>query len=90
MKRIKTKANFKYGLFYIDDNGDRIFNATFTTIAKAEKDAKDILLANDLVGREYLIAIVDTEGNILGELYYVRLVLNEEHEREFVLAAYSY
>ena len=90
MKRIKTTQNFKIGLFFIDDNGTRVFNATFKTVAAAEKDAKEILLANDLVGREYLIAFVDNDNEITNVLYYVRLVLNDVHVPEFRLTAFSY
>lgn len=90
MKRIKTTQNFKIGLFFIDDNGTRVFNATFKTIAAAEKDAKDILLANNLWDREYLIAFVDNDNEITNVLYYVRLVLNDVHVPEFRLTAFSY
>lgn len=90
MKAIKTRRNFRIGLFYIDDDGTRVFIQTFTSFAKAEKDAKEILDANDMIGREYLIALCDDDNEITREIYYVRLVLNEEHEREFVLAGYSY
>lgn len=88
--KIKTTKNFRIGLFYIDDNGSRIFIHSYNSISKAEKDAKEILLANDMIGREYMIAFVDRDDEITNVLYYVRLVLNEEHEREFVLAAFSY
>ena len=90
MKRIKTTQNFKIGLFFIDDNGARVFNTTFKTVAAAEKDAKEILLANDYVGREYLIAFVDNDNEITNVLYYVRLVLNDVHVPEFRLTAFSY
>lgn len=90
MKRIKTTQNFKIGLFFIDDNGTRVFNATFKTVAAAEKDAKEILLANNLWDREYLIAFVDNDNEITNVLYYVRLVLNDAHVPEFRLTAFSY
>ena len=90
MKRIKTTQNFKIGLFFIDDNGTRVFNATFKTVAAAEKDAKEILLANNLWDREYLIAFVDNDNEITNVLYYVRLVLNDVHVPEFRLTACSY
>lgn len=90
MKRIKTTQNFKIGLFFIDDNGTRVFNATFKTVAAAEKDAKEILLANNLWDREYLIAFVDNDNEITNVLYYVRLVLNDVHVPEFRLTAFSY
>lgn len=90
MKRIKTTQNFRIGLFFIDDNGTRVFNATFKTVAAAEKDAKEILLANNLWDREYLIAFVDNDNEITNVLYYVRLVLNDVHVPEFRLTAFSY
>lgn len=90
MKRIKTTQNFKIGLFFIDDNGSRVFNATFKTVAAAEKDAKEILLANYLWDREYLIAFVDNDNEITNVLYYVRLVLNDVHVPELRLTAFSY
>lgn len=87
---MKTTRNFKIALYYIDDNGERIFCSTYPSVAKAERDAKEILLANDMVGREYLVAFCDEDHYITNCLYYVRLVLNEEHEREFCLTAFSF
>lgn len=90
MKRITSKQNFKIALYYIEDRGERVFISTYKSVSAAEKDAKEILLANNMVGREYLVAYCDEDYEIIRELHYVGLTTNGDRELEFRLTAYSF
>lgn len=90
MKRITSKQNFKIALYYIEDRGERVFISTYKSVSAAEKDAKEILLANNMVGREYLVAYCDGDYEIIRELHYVGLTTNGDRELEIRLTAYTF
>lgn len=89
-KFVTTKSNFKIALYYIEDRGERVFVSTYKSVSAAEKDAKEILLANNMVGREYLVAYCNEDLEIIRELHYVCLTANGDRNLEIRLTAYTF
>lgn len=90
VKFLKTKSNFKIALYYIEDRGERVFISTYKSVSAAEKDATEILIANNMIGREYLVAYCNEDLEILRELHYVGLTTNGDRELEIRLTAYTF
>ena len=89
-KFLKTKSNFKIALYYIEDRGERVFISTYKSVSAAEKDATEILLANNMIGREYLVAYCNDDLEIIRELHYVGLTTNGDRKLEISIEAYRY
>ena len=90
MKTVQKKRNFKIALYYIEDMGERVFVSTYKSVSAAEKDATEILLANNMIGREYLVAYCNDDLEIIRELHYVGLTTNGDRKLEISIEAYRY